>query len=352
MRPNRSATPVSLTLALLFMIGGPAAAQNQAPPEPKPEPRSDPALNDPSVREKADEMDRPRGLAPALAPTGAPEAEPVTPGVPPESAIPGLESSDHAVTRAPLRREGTFLVRQRGSMVRLRTGAWAFVFQKDAAGNAERPMILVPSSNLSRMEHLAADRAEGMSFLLTGQVFAYLGRNYILPTRPPVLVMSDRGAVAPDAPDTSATAPPAMTRSGRTDPEVDQLLKELESQREAPPAILTSPPMTRAPDAGSRAPDPVPEGAMISRRRGRLVRQPDGETAFVIDTDADTSAAADPPYTLVPCLTRERMENQAARMAEVMIFEVSGRVLAYQGRNYLIPTMFQAYPSSDLSRRQ
>ena len=30
----------------------------------------------------------------------------------------------------------------------------------------------------------------------------------------------------------------------------------------------------------------------------------------------------------------------------------NGRVYAYDGRNYLVPLMFQVYPAGDLSRRQ
>jgi len=34
------------------------------------------------------------------------------------------------------------------------------------------------------------------------------------------------------------------------------------------------------------------------------------------------------------------------------VFELSGRVFAYEGRNYLMPTMFQVYAATDLERRQ
>jgi hypothetical protein len=46
------------------------------------------------------------------------------------------------------------------------------------------------------------------------------------------------------------------------------------------------------------------------------------------------------------------MEQRVAASGEATTFEVSGRVLAYRGRNYLIPTMFQMYPTSELQRRQ
>jgi hypothetical protein len=82
------------------------------------------------------------------------------------------------------------------------------------------------------------------------------------------------------------------------------------------------------------------------------VRQGDGQTALLMNTDADTDPAADPPLTLAPSLVRERMEAQTSRAGETLVFEVSGRVLAYEGRNYLVPSMFLAYPTSELSRRE
>jgi hypothetical protein len=340
-----------VTFAAVLLAAGPGRAQET--------PKDDPALTDPSVGQKATELDKPRSPAPGLAPTAAPAASPVSPGVPPVTAIPGLESTDLAVARAPLRREGTFLLRQRGSMVRLRTGEWAFVFHRDAEGKAERPMLLVPSQNLARMEHLAADRASSVAFLLTGQVFVYLGRNYILPTVPPVLVMADAVQAAPQpvagGPDQAggSPAPPAGANQGLgPDPDVDRLVRELEAHREAPRSLG----LARAPDAprahSDRPPDLLPDDTVIVRRRGRLIRAAGGETAFVMDNDADSGAAADPPLILVPCLNRERMEARAAQAAESLTFEVSGRVLTYQGRNYLIPSMFQVYPKTDLSRRQ
>lgn len=234
-------------------------------------------------------------------------------------------------------------------MVRLRTGDWAFVFHADARGRAERPMILVPSQNLARMEHLAADRADKVAFLLTGQVFVYLGRNYILPTVPPVLLMAEEAAVSGPAP-----APePASPRATGGEPTAEQLIRELEAQRETPRSIgLARAPSMAGNGAAGRTPEPLPEGSVISRRRGRLVRLAGGDTAFLMDADADSNPAADPPLTLIPCLSRERMENHAANAGEGMVFEVSGRILTWQGRNFLVPTMFQAYPNGTLSRRQ
>jgi hypothetical protein len=46
------------------------------------------------------------------------------------------------------------------------------------------------------------------------------------------------------------------------------------------------------------------------------------------------------------------MEAWAMRSGDSTTFEVSGRVLAYQGKNYLIPTMFQVYPLNELEAKR
>ena len=46
------------------------------------------------------------------------------------------------------------------------------------------------------------------------------------------------------------------------------------------------------------------------------------------------------------------MESWASSKGEGQTFEVSGRILTYAGRNYILPTMFQVYPVNDLEPRQ
>jgi hypothetical protein len=324
---------------LVLVVVSVCAAQDQ------PAPSQDPAITDPSVPRRAEDMDRPRGTDP-LAPAAAPRSDPANPNDPSAAAL-GLEVADFAPGLAPLRREGTFLVRRRASLVRLRTGDSALLFHKDDAGKAERPMLLTPCANLSRMEHLAAQNPEDVSFLVSGQVYVYQGRNYFLLTLPPVPVVNSVSGGGDD----SALFEGPPEPSSRDNPDTEDLLRELEAQRDTPRSIgsiETAPTLL----AGEARADPLPEGTIVSRRRGRLVRQGDGQTALLMNTDADTDAAADPPLTLAPSLVRERMEAQTSRAGEALVFEVSGRVLVYEGRNYLVPTMFLVYPTSELSRRE
>lgn len=310
----------------------------------RPDPATDPELSDPAVDARAREMTR-RPTAPALSPSnvgdagGAQEATAYDSGAPP-------------VGSAPLRREGTFLVRQRGSMVRLRNGEWLMVFHRDAQGKAERPMVLVRSANLARMEQLGGTEPEAQAFIVTGQVLAYRGVNYLLPTAPPVLARAEPRPAAPEQPASTPAAPGSPEEPG-----IDELIRSLEAQLDRPRGLGLArapegPPPAQARDGVSdRTPTILPEGSMLIRRRGRLVRTSAGDTALAMDADADAPPSLDPPMILAPCLLLERMERVALDRGEVMTFEVTGRVLAYQGRNYLLPTMFRVYPPGDVDRR-
>ena len=71
-----------------------------------------------------------------------------------------------------------FVLWRRGWMVRAAGGAWSFVYEADATGLADPPVILLPCRLLERM----ARRAARGPMLVSGRVFPYHGRNYLLPT--------------------------------------------------------------------------------------------------------------------------------------------------------------------------
>lgn len=342
--------------AALILTPGVASFGQEAPPvdpparpdfEPEPalEPTEPPAAADPNDNGLA-----PRPSSPGVRPSIAPRATPAAPARSGVESIPGLKDANFLVGRAPLRAEGTFFVRQPGSMLRLHTGERVFIFARDAAGQSERPMVLLPSGTLARMERLAEERPETV-FLLTGQVFVYRGLNYALPTAYAIAPTGE--AAAPAAPQAEAQAPADTGAIDSADPAVEDLIRELEAQRVRPRTLERSAPTSSDPapeisDAGVL----VPEDEFIVRRRGRMVRLSGGEWAFVFESDADGDPTADPPMVLTPSLNLQRMESYAAKFGEAQTFEVSGRVLAYDGRNYLIPTMFRVQVPSDLRPMQ
>ena len=311
-------------LTLLCLVLSPALGRAQDHPEPQPRPA-------------------PRAIAPAgSAPPGR------------ATSIPGLEDTDFRLRPAPLRREGSFILRQRGSMIRLPGGERAFVFHRDAQGRAERPMVLLPCLMLQGMEQIARERGADTAFLLTGQVYAYHGVNYLLPTASPVVGTNSPEHEPTPKPESPPQPPPEPERpaSPPADPAVQDLIRGLEQQRHRP-RTLGAPPSAPAPPApAAESRDLLAEGSALSRRRGRLVRLSNGEWAFAMDNAPADQTAGDRVIVLSPCLNLERLEYWEAQVGDGATLLLSGRIYQYQGRNHLIPTMHQVVTAGELSPRQ
>ncbi len=78
--------------------------------------------------------------------------------------------------------EGMLLVSRRGRLVRGNHGAWIFIFDADSRGLLEPPMILMPSSTLEKLETWARKTGMNSPLLISGQVYSYRGRHFMLPT--------------------------------------------------------------------------------------------------------------------------------------------------------------------------
>ncbi len=90
------------------------------------------------------------------------------------------------------------------------------------------------------------------------------------------------------------------------------------------------------PDIGPPRPL-LPEGSFLSGQEGTLVLTTTGDHLFVFLPVGDEPAIT--AMILVPCGELERMER-AAREAgsEYPVFKVTGQILVYHRRNYLLPT--------------
>lgn len=297
-------------------------------------------------------------------PPARPAPQPIAPtdpsGKPPdpkEDSIPGLEDADFRLTDAPLRREGAFVLRQRGTMVRLPGGERAFIFHKDAQGLAERPMVLLACQTLQSMEQIAGDHADETIFLVTGQIYAYYNVNYLLPTAAPVAAVSEK--VTNPSSKASPSSPQSPPDSARLkDPDVQSLIRGLEAQHERPRTLDSAPKPIDGPKSADRYADKQPvkgllaENSTISRRRGRLVRLSTGQWAFAVDNGPSAESQTDMSLVLNPCSTLQRMEAWAAQLGDNATMQVSGRIYQYQGRNFIVPTMFQVTPPNELTPRQ
>jgi hypothetical protein len=315
-----------LTLAALLLLTAPLNAQDHPDPPARPAPRP-------------------------ISPSAAPPR-------PADDSIPGLEDADFRITPAPLRREGSFITRQRASVVRLPSGDKAAVFHKDAQGRAERPMVLLPCLTLQGMEQTIANRDEETAFLLTGQVFAYRGVNYLLPTAAPTASVSDapkQEAVQPATPPAQPDKPAVKPTDKPADLGVQELIRDLEAQRDRPRTLGEAPQPAPPPTPAASPSDLLAEGTNISLRRGRIVRLSRGDWAFAFDNAPTGEAASDRALILNPCLNLQRLESWAAQLGDGASLVMSGRIYQYQGRNHIIPTMYQVTGvggSGELSPRQ
>lgn len=220
-------------------------------------------------------------------------------------------------------REGAFLRNRQGRLVQ-GEGAWVFVFDSDASGESEPPMLVLPCRRLREMQHALELQNRPLTFQATGQVFAYDGRNYFLPS-----FFTVAATERPPEP-----APPPPTSADSRDPQAGDLLREMAAPPRRP---LTAQRATI--DAGAEPAAALREGLFIASRRGRLVRD-GGRLLFSADNGPDPSAKSDPAFILLPCQNLESLERLAQRRGEKAIITMSGRIFAYEGRNYLLPTFF------------
>ncbi len=229
-------------------------------------------------------------------------------------------------TAAPtgLLREGKFMLQVKGSLQRGgQPGVWVFRSAGDNPGKQRFELTLMPCTLLASLEQLVESMPdEQIVFDLTGQVFVYRGRNFLMPTHAPRLV----DYVPPSRPDDIDLKAAAPADSA------EAILRDLDR---------TVGPLARSPRraAATTANPPVAPGTMVLWRHGWMVREPGGAWSFVFGADA--TGLNDPPMILLPCRMLEDMERHALRSSPDEPLLVSGRVTRYRGRNYLLPTMFR-----------
>lgn len=298
----------------------------------------------------------------------APVLEPIDPRAAP------LQSEGYRPPARLLVREGAFLRNRRGRLVQAE-GMWFYVFDRDAQGLAEPPMVMQPSVRLREMQRLVTTSQNTITFSTTGQVFVYQGRNYFLPTyfgvmsaeAPPASMTTGEAAPAGQA---QAGARGSAPAAAAVDPSVQQLLDEMKSGP-APIVRPAPPPATSAPRAGGASPDPagapagkadpenqslLREGLAIVSRRGRIERSGSGGLVFMTDNGAAGGVGVaggagvgtnDPPLHLMPCLNLEAIETLLQTRGERLMFVMSGRVLAFDDKNYLLPTFYRIEPDRE-----
>ncbi len=254
--------------ALLVLSGAVLAARAQAPVEPA----HDPQLNDPSVDEKLNEQRH-----------GERKAAPV----PPSAQAPGhtpRAGASSVLPRPPEGRflpEGTFLSSRAGVVAASKGGRLVFVpAEKEGATSSESaPLALLPNQRLAQLEATLGGSTEPRLATLSGQVFVYRERSYLL-----VSVFSLGGDRARNDAAAAGNEPRAPGPEDRADAQA--LMRELDERSAGPRAMDRGGPGStigeeRRPRRPARRGDrpgvaPGPPRAR-ARRPGPELRQRDGK---------------------------------------------------------------------------
>jgi hypothetical protein len=175
---------------LVFLTAG-GAGRGQPPAQPTTAPATQPAADPADTIKRMEEQrrkDNPGASTPSTPAPANPSATPRPAGTTEPAAEP-------ATTGTRLLRENTFITQRRGRMTRSMTNEWVFTMDADAkGGRAEPAMVLMPCLNLQNMEKSVERSGEGTSFTVSGTVYVYKGRNYLLPS---MFVVNRRTDLAP-----------------------------------------------------------------------------------------------------------------------------------------------------------
>ncbi len=159
---------------------GAQESQEEADAAQEDDPQDDQRLRGPTIEEILADLEKERGARPVgTSPERDPAVNQVNPGT---GSLPWLDpQARSAGTKLLL--EGTFIFERRGRLARSQmSGEWYFVFDADAQGFSDPPMIMLPCMALQHMERIAELRGDSVVFIVSGEVKVYHGRNYLLPT--------------------------------------------------------------------------------------------------------------------------------------------------------------------------
>jgi hypothetical protein len=283
-------------------------------------------------------------LAQSAAPTPTPTSTP--PNQPPITTPLGAY-------RLPLVREGSVLARVEGDLAQdPDEKLWLFRPIQPEPGGLRREFALLPSPVLEDMLRTMRLSPSPVEFEMTGRVFIYKGRNFLLAELAPPIVRFDRTA-------TDGTTPPAGERaiaapSGEAkfvpptqpaddddaiDAVVDDLERRLEERIGRAPAQPVPDNRPRARDDSPRADAPVASGTRLVRRAGRLARDPQSGAWRFVPTQS--TGRGDASLELMPCQMLERLERDAREGDASPEILLSGTVHVYEGRSYLLPSGFR-----------
>lgn len=256
--------------------------------------------------------------------------------------------------RLPLLREGSMVSRVHGDIT-LDPGErhWLFRPLKPEAGNLRREFVLLPTPTLEEMLRTLQLSPSPVEFEVSGRVFIYKGRNYLLPEFAPPIVRFDvkpdetppADAAVETAPNgTSKFVPPtgALGEGGAAEADdaavIDLEKRLLERVGRAPSERLTESLESREARLAKERELPAP-GARIVLRAGKISRDPQaGSWRFVPE---QASGVGDGSVEILPCLMLERLELATRESDSPPMVLLSGTLTVFEGRTYLLPSSFR-----------
>ncbi|MEL6498572.1 MAG: hypothetical protein AAGJ54_07670 [Planctomycetota bacterium] len=306
------------------------------------DPGSDPELTGDGVARRGESLLGDAAPLPEAArPAESPRFEPSRPHRPGGAAGPGQLSPD-----------GSFLVEQAGELRASAAGAWIFAPDPGDNGVQVRPMIVLPSQILGRLQRVVGPDALSARVRLTGRVTLFYKQNYVLVTAIGDQTQPPQAPVSVEEPENARDQEPndEPADSNNLSPSVESLISELEAERTGVRAVIAG---IGAGDGAALA--PIAEGRTISRRRARFVRLDAGELALAFDNDdagSSQDTRLDAPLVIAPCSLLESIEATLETHGDAMTATVSGQTLAFAGRSFILPISVVIDRPSELDSRQ
>ncbi len=251
--------------------------------------------------------------------------------------------------RLPLLREGTTLARVLGDLAQdPDEKLWLFRPIDPETGGLRREFVLLPSPVLEDLVRTVRAAGAPVQFEMTGRIFIYRGRNFLLADFAPTIMRfdtklgeapkpTDAAKTTPSGDDKFVAPPTSSVKDDAVVKEIERRLEERVGRTPQPHAVDNS--ATRDASAPNKSIAPITNGSRLSQRLGRIARDPQsGGWRFV---PQQTTGSGDASIEVMPCMLLERLEAAARESDASPAILISGTVYAYEGRSYLLPSSFR-----------
>ena len=230
---------------------------------------------------------------------------------------------------------------------------WLFRPIDPETGGLRREFVLLPSPVLEDLVRTVRAAGAPVQFEMTGRIFIYRGRNFLLADFAPTIMRfdtklgeapkpTDAAKTTPSGDDKFVAPPTSSVKDGATKDdavvtEIERRLEERVGRTPQPHAVDNS--ATRDASAPNKSIAPITNGSRLSQRLGRIARDPQsGGWRFV---PQQTTGSGDASIEVLPCMLLERLEAAARESDASPAILISGTVYAYEGRSYLLPSSFR-----------